>query len=177
MRHFIVDRYDALHGDNFTGNQAETCVLAVLKAFLKEQLHAQTDAEKGLSLSSLRQHYFRHAAFPELFCRVSKSADPGKNQFIRLLNHRRIAGENSFLSDISKGTFQGKDISHAVIYNGNHLQHSLRRRNLVFIFLVNFYSFCHGSSKSFKHSLDDVMGVLPCHLFKVQGQLCLSHKS
>ena len=99
MGDFEARREPAFHGDNLPLEQTQALMAAVLVAFFKQQLHAETDAQQGLPLRRLAADKGRHAGVPKFFCRVPEGTDAGQNQPVRLRQFRRVAADEGFLSD------------------------------------------------------------------------------
>ena len=82
------------------GDKPKAAVCAVLIAFFKQELHAQTDAEQRLFLRFFAQNRYKSGGLQLGHC-ISKGPDTGQQDMICRPQIRRIAGH----ADLRAQTF------------------------------------------------------------------------
>ena len=126
---------------DFAVNQAQTLMFAVLKGFVKEELHAQADAHERLSCEGFLAGCIKHAGLFQFLYRVAEGADTRQNQPVRLPQHLPVSCDDRLFADQAKRALQGKQISRAVIDNRNHPSSFLsvltRSASAVFSFMIS----------------------------------------
>ncbi|CAN4036514.1 DNA-directed RNA polymerase specialized sigma subunit, sigma24 family, partial [Dysosmobacter welbionis] len=107
------------------GHQPQAGVLPVLKALVKQQLHPQADAQERLLLRLLLNH--RHQAGGiQLGAGVPKGAHAGQDDPVCRPEAAGVAGDLRLQVQGPQAGEQREQVPHAVVYNCNHLQHTLR---------------------------------------------------
>ena len=120
MGNLIAFRHHRFHGDDTARYQAEAFVISVFLSLVKQKLHAQAYAQQRLAGSGFFNHDFIKSGAAQLFCGVAQSAHPRKYYLIGFSQQGVVAGDDGVRTYFLKGAFQGKEISHPVIYDSYH---------------------------------------------------------
>ena len=121
VRNLVIRRHYAFHGDHPARTQSQSRMNAVFFAFLKQKLHAQTDAHQGFAAAGLRNDHLIQTVFPQLIRRITERAHAGQKDFVGGAEDCRVTGDGDICADGFQRTLEGKEVSHAVIYDGNHV--------------------------------------------------------
>ena len=96
---------------------------------------------------------------PQFLRRIAKGTHTGKQNVVSISQNSRVGGDQNFCTDGSKRTFSGKQISNAIVNNGNHLQHTLCGRNFIFTGRIDGNGFSQGTSHGLESSFDNMVGI------------------
>ena len=130
VRHIQLRWDHRTDGAHFAGDESQTLVFPVLKGALQQQLHTKADAQQGLSRGGLIQHHLEHACLPQLVRRVTEGTHAGENDVIRLVQHLLVPGDHRFRPDGGEGTFQGEQVAHPVVDDGDHFPASFSSKRI-----------------------------------------------
>ena len=96
---------------------------------------------------------------PERPRRITKRADTGKDQLLRIRKNALVPRHNGILTESGQRRKKRKKISHAIINNCDHLQNPLCRRDSVRIRRICSQRLAQRSGKRFKHAFQNMVAV------------------
>ena len=99
VRYLEISRDHLGYGTDAAGYESQTAVFAVFEALLEEELHAETDAQKGLAGQSLPADHVRETAVPQLSRRVLEGAHARKKDHIGRPDDLRISADPALGAD------------------------------------------------------------------------------
>ena len=108
------------HGHYLSFQKAQTFMLAILEAFLKQKLHTQANTHQRNAFCRLVVDKFVQTGLPKLFRGITKSTHTGQHQLIRLCKFFGITGHKCFHTNGFKGGLQRKQVSYPIVNDANH---------------------------------------------------------
>ena len=102
---------------------------AVFAAFVKQKLHPQTDAQKGLFLAFLPDQRHQTGVL-QLVHGVPKGPHAGQDDPVGGPEFTGVGSELAFQPQAGQAGAQAEQVAHAVIKNGNHSVRSLDQSTL-----------------------------------------------
>ena len=104
-----------------TVNQTQSFMPPIFQAVVKQQLHPQANPQQRLASRHLLADQFIQVILPQQRGDVTERAHTWEDQFLRCPDHRRIAGNDRLSADGGEGALERKQVSHAVVNDGDHL--------------------------------------------------------
>ena len=101
----------SLHTDNRAAKQAETLVLSVFVAFLKEHLHTEAYTHKLFALFRFLDNHLIKPALPKLAPCILKCSNAGQKDLIRASYDLGISRYNRLCTYCIKGATKRKQVS------------------------------------------------------------------
>ena len=109
-----------LHADDLSLQQSQPFALFDLIAFLKEHLHAQTDAQQRFSRMGLFFDRFDETGLFQIAHAIAKGADPREDQTVRCGQRRWVLTDLISGLDRIQGVADAVQVAHAIIDDRDH---------------------------------------------------------
>ena len=117
---FQLFRDGSLHGHHPPGQQTQPLVAAVFETLLKEQLHAQADAQHRHALFRLLDHQLVQPGGPQLVRRVAEGAHAGQHQLVRLFQNSGVGAHLHLGPHTAQGGTEAEQVAHPVVNYADH---------------------------------------------------------